>query len=452
VRAPSLALILLLALGGAARAEASDSDAARAQLDASEARAAEAQAELARLNRETEALAAELAELRQTLVRRAAALRDQEDAIETATVQLAGLRAQAAQRSARLLDRREDIAAVLVRLTRLSRRPPLTTLAAPAPLLNSLRGAGAMRAMVDPLQTEADALSTELRELAALTNEVEARRQTLETQRNELLQSRREMLALVDKRKVAHLALSRNRAATDRELQKSLAEARSLRALLDRLLAEEARKREAARLATETARLAEQGRQAAVAARRTAAVTAALREVEADRAAAEAERARVAAEAATVPHPETRLAALPGVTTALPFSATQGHLRMPATGRVVGQFGSRNRFGQHAKGIRLATAAGATVVAPHDAEVVFAGPFRGYGQLLILSQGEGYHILLAGMSRLYAVAGQPVLAGEPVGEMGPDGSDTTLYVELRRQGEPINPLSWLIADKGKVSG
>jgi septal ring factor EnvC (AmiA/AmiB activator) len=83
---------------------------------------------------------------------------------------------------------------------------------------------------------------------------------------------------------------------------------------------------------------------------------------------------------------------------------------------------------------------------------VFAGPFRGYGLLLILSQGEGYHILLAGMSRLYAVTGQPVLAGEPVGEMGPEGSDTTLYVELRRQGEPINPLSWITADKGKVSG
>jgi septal ring factor EnvC (AmiA/AmiB activator) len=84
---------------------------------------------------------------------------------------------------------------------------------------------------------------------------------------------------------------------------------------------------------------------------------------------------------------------------------------------------------------------------------VFAGPFRDYGLLLILAHGDGYHTLLAGMSRLHGAVGQQVLAGEPVGEMGDAGAGPPmLYVELRRGGEPINPTPWLAAGKGKVSG
>ena len=85
--------------------------------------------------------------------------------------------------------------------------------------------------------------------------------------------------------------------------------------------------------------------------------------------------------------------------------------------------------------------------------MVFSGEFRDYGLLLIISLGEEYHLLLSGMSRVYGIVGQHVLAGEPLGEMGPiDGAAPTLYVELRRGGKPINPLPWMAAAKGKVSG
>jgi|TARA_B100000315_G_scaffold253997_1_gene294052 septal ring factor EnvC (AmiA/AmiB activator) len=137
---------------------------------------------------------------------------------------------------------------------------------------------------------------------------------------------------------------------------------------------------------------------------------------------------------------------------ALRFSQVEGRLPLPARGRLVGHFGEKEAVGT-VKGVTIATLPFAQVVAPHDGKVVYSGPFRSYGQLLIISHGEGYHTLIAGMSRIDSVVGQWLLAGEPVGRMGRrDGGKTNLYVELRRNGEPINPLPWLAASERKVSG
>ncbi len=84
---------------------------------------------------------------------------------------------------------------------------------------------------------------------------------------------------------------------------------------------------------------------------------------------------------------------------------------------------------------------------------MFAGPFRGYGQLLIIAHGEGYHTLLAGIDRVDGAVGQLLLAGEPVGQMGASpGRKPELYVELRHDGDPIDPTPWLAATETKVSG
>jgi septal ring factor EnvC (AmiA/AmiB activator) len=129
-------------------------------------------------------------------------------------------------------------------------------------------------------------------------------------------------------------------------------------------------------------------------------------------------------------------------------------LPFPVVGRLVGLYGQPTKTGLTRKGITIETGAEATVIAPYDGHVVFAGKFRGYGQLLIIEHSEGYHTLLADLERVDCVIGQWVTAGEPVGAMGrPDGGDKpALYVELRRNGQPINPLPWLAASKNKVSG
>ena len=82
------------------------------------------------------------------------------------------------------------------------------------------------------------------------------------------------------------------------------------------------------------------------------------------------------------------------------------------------EFGDKDAIGGVERGMSVGTRANAQVTSPCDGWVVFAGPFRSYGQLLIINAGGGYHILLAGMDRITAQLGQFVLTGEPVGVMG----------------------------------
>ncbi|MDF3075452.1 MAG: hypothetical protein K0S54_3119 [Alphaproteobacteria bacterium] len=135
---------------------------------------------------------------------------------------------------------------------------------------------------------------------------------------------------------------------------------------------------------------------------------------------------------------------------AMTFTAAKGKLPLPARGTIAKRF-NESETGPFARGIVVETRQRAAVVAPHDGQVVYAGEFRGYGLVLILEHGEGYHFLLAGLSRIDCAAGQWVLAGEPVGVMGSAGAESQrLYIELRRQGHPMDPLSWLVPDKDKV--
>ncbi|MGE4220708.1 MAG: murein hydrolase activator EnvC, partial [Alphaproteobacteria bacterium] len=128
-----------------------------------------------------------------------------------------------------------------------------------------------------------------------------------------------------------------------------------------------------------------------------------------------------------------------------------GTVTMPVQGRMTERYGQATGFGGTSKGLSFSTRESAQVVAPYDGRVMFAGPFRGYGQILIIEHRGGYHTLLAGLQRVDGQVGQWVLAGEPVGVMGSEGTPT-LYVELRRNGQPINPLPWFAADTNKVRG
>ncbi|WP_287095875.1 peptidoglycan DD-metalloendopeptidase family protein, partial [Mesorhizobium sp.] len=155
---------------------------------------------------------------------------------------------------------------------------------------------------------------------------------------------------------------------------------------------------------------------------------------------------------------QTELAALPvpeanRLTAAAPFSALQGQIALPVTGKIKRRFGASDGNGAVMLGDMVATQSGAIVTAPADGNVLYAGPFRSYGQLLILNAGDGYHVVLAGMSRISVASGQSVLAGEPVGAMGEarvastsaskNGNATPeLYVEFRKDGKPVDPTPW----------
>lgn len=153
---------------------------------------------------------------------------------------------------------------------------------------------------------------------------------------------------------------------------------------------------------------------------------------------------------------------------AVAFQLAKGKLPLPAQGRRVLSFGDKTQYGATSKGLVLETRFGAQVVAPCDGWIVFAGEFRSYGQLLIINATGGYHVLLAGMSAIDVEPGQFVLAAEPVGTMSGAprtaqqqagraspaaatgaASSPVLYVEFRKDSQPIDPDPWWVGAKGK---
>jgi septal ring factor EnvC (AmiA/AmiB activator) len=148
---------------------------------------------------------------------------------------------------------------------------------------------------------------------------------------------------------------------------------------------------------------------------------------------------------------------------AIAFASAKGMLALPVNGVKIRNFGGSDGVGGVEKGMSLAARAGAQVTTPCDGWVVYSGPFRSYGQLLILNAGGGYHVLIAGMERISVNIGQFVLTGEPIAVMGStsrvasvlaaNASQPVLYIEFRKDGTPIDPGPWWAANEGeKVRG
>lgn len=360
------------------------------------------------LERKAQELRHQVANLRRGLIDAAASAQRQEEAVSSLERRLAGLRAEEDAKSADLARRRAELAATLGALQRLSLQPPETLIASPGSGIDTLRSSLLLSAVVPSLEAQARTLRRDLTALAALRGEITSRRAELAAADGVLAKERRALDRLL-KRKAGLQA--RAEAESTREgdrLTRMAEEADSLRALIVRL------------------------------------------EVE-----------RQAREQAPPPAPAPGVLALTPpaplelrpVPPAQPFSATRGTLALPARGRIIRRFGERGEYDLPAKGITIATRPWAQVIAPYDGRVAFAGPFRGYGQLLIIEHGEGYHTLVAGLSRIDGEVGQWLLAGEPIGQMGDgEGGRPSLYVEFRRNGEPINPLPWLAASETEVSG
>ncbi|WP_338467339.1 peptidoglycan DD-metalloendopeptidase family protein [Novosphingobium sp. ZN18A2] len=109
---------------------------------------------------------------------------------------------------------------------------------------------------------------------------------------------------------------------------------------------------------------------------------------------------------------------------------------MPVAGRLVSGFGTPGPGGP-AQGITLAPQGGAQVVSPAAGRVAFAGPYRGFGRIVIIEHPGGWTSLVTGLGRVVAQTGDAVVQGAPLGNALPGGNVT---VELRKDGEPVNPV------------
>jgi murein hydrolase activator len=116
---------------------------------------------------------------------------------------------------------------------------------------------------------------------------------------------------------------------------------------------------------------------------------------------------------------------------------------MPAQGRLVAGFGESPQGLPRSRGIALAVRQGAQVVAPSAGRIAFAGPYRGYGSIVIVEHAGGWTSLVTGLAQLDTRLGERVVAGSPLGIAG--AGRPVLTLELRQKGVPVNPLEYIKA-------
>jgi len=372
----------------------------------------------AALKREIEQIGVDRRKLNQALIESAATLRGVEAKVEATQARLAPLDENQRNIQKSLDGRRALIGEVLAALQRIGHRAPPALIASPEDALQAVRTAMVLGAVLPEMRHQVEALANDLTALLEVRKKIADERDQLKGEVASLAAERERMSALI---------AERQKQAAEREKA---------------LDAERARATDLAKKADSLKDLISQLEQGLDPVTR-AARDAAIRE-------------------ATQP----ALAALrdPGrLAPAVAFASLRGQIPIPVNGVKLKDYGAPDSVGGLEKGVSIATRAGAQVTSPTDGWVVYAGPFRSYGQLLILNAGGGYHILLAGMDRISVDLGQFVLTGEPVAAMGngsqiaailaTGSSQPVLYIEFRKDGTPVDPGPWWAAGEGeKVRG
>ena len=368
-----------------------------------------------KIEAEVELIRTDRARLTGALIETTARARAGETRIAEIEARLANSQASETAIRRSLESRRGVIADVLAALQRMGRRPPPAVLVRAEDMLEAIRTSMLLGAVVPELRGETEALASDLSDLVQARQSIVIEGEAL----------RKEVASLaVERERVAALVAAR---------QKTLAEAEMA------LAGERARASDLARQAVDLKELI---------ARMETDVASAMRGAEAARRADEEQKLEPRPRVASLPFKDAaRLAP------AVPFAQARGLLPLPVSGSLVKAFGAPDGFGGAEKGLSLAARPRAVVASPSDGWVAFSGPYRTYGQLLIINAGGGYYVVLAGMDRINVEVGQFVLAGEPIAVMG-DGSAKTaaaiaigatqpiLYVEFRKDGTAIDPGPW----------
>ncbi len=146
---------------------------------------------------------------------------------------------------------------------------------------------------------------------------------------------------------------------------------------------------------------------------------------------------------------EKRQAAPPKKNNLRSFDGKKGSLLVPVAGQIIHRFGDRRDSNGTYRGMVFKTRSGAAVVAPYDGEVAFTGPFRDYGNMVLIKHKNGYISLIAGLGKINTSLNQAAIRGEPIGTM-PESGSAEAYVELRDgAAKPIDPADWFANVVGK---
>lgn len=411
----------LLLLGAPVLAQTQDSpspeearrrlEADKSRLEANEKRSQELQADINKLAIERE-------NINKRLIQAGKQIQESEGKLGSIESKLGDLEAQERQLRTSLGERYGAISALLAALQRMGRNPPPVMITRREDALTMVRSAMLLSSAFPGLKDQADVLAKQLAALAGVVKSSRAESERLKAEKARHDEVRIKLAALQDEKR--------------RSSSQQQAELQGVR--------------------QEVARIA----------RNVEEMTDFLQRLDKE----------VTARVSVPPEPpqsksavlapsEERVAMLaPGpIKPNIPFDQAKGTLQLPSQGRRIISFGQKDNLGIQSKGLRIQTRYGGSVFSPCDGLVVYAGEFRTYGQLLIISPGSGYHILLAGLSQIDVQVGQSVLMGEPVGAMSSipktqaaQDSGPVLTVEFRKDQKAIDPDPWWSDASRKVQG
>ncbi len=388
-------------------------------------------ADLAKMEREVQAqnlehkklqaqatqISLELTRISKDMIASAKQIQSSEEKISRMESELETLRADLKKAEENFVVEDDNLIKTLSALQNLALKPTEALFVQPLTPVEIIRSAMLLREAVPYLQENAARIREDLEKIENQKNLVEKQVARIIRQKKILEKEHEQMKALVQRKSKIRNAVEIKSVKAKKKVEQLASQANDLRDLLNKL--EKQRQEKLRRQEEERRRLAE------------------LKAAEARRAAEETKKLEEKQRADLIKFK-------PEVINEVGenFVKAKGHLLRPARGPVVTAYGEQMSKGVTSKGIIIKTRSQAQVISPYDGTVIFAGPFRGYGNLIIIEHGQGYLSLLAGLEEVDCELGQMLLAGEPVGQM-PESGDTRLYVELRKDNHPINPLTWI---------
>ena len=388
-------------------------------------------ADLAKMEREVQAqnlehkklqaqatqISLELTRISKDMIASAKQIQNSEEKISRMESELETLRADLKKAEENFVVEDDNLIKTLSALQNLALKPTEALFVQPLTPVEIIRSAMLLREAVPYLQENAARIREDLEKIEAQKNLVEKQVARIIRQKKILEKEHEQMKALVQRKSKIRNAVEIKSVKAKKKVEQLASQANDLRDLLNKL--EKQRQEKLRRQEEERRRLAE------------------LKAAEARRAAEETKKLEEKQRADLIKFK-------PEVINEVGenFVKAKGHLLRPARGPVVTAYGEQMSKGVTSKGIIIKTRSQAQVISPYDGTVIFAGPFRGYGNLIIIEHGQGYLSLLAGLEEVDCELGQMLLAGEPVGQM-PESGDARLYIELRKDNHPVNPLTWI---------
>lgn len=402
------ALALMLEVANAQKVSSKD-------LEKVEKQVKEQNLEHQRLKEQAEQINKELKKVNQQMIKSAKMIQYREESLSKMEAELEELTTNLKTAEETFLSEDENLIKTLSALQNLALKPTESLFVQPLSPVEIIRSAMLLRETVPYLEENASRIRKDLEGIKAKKNQIEKQVERIVKQKQKLEKEHEEMKVLVQKKSKLRNVVEVKSEKAKKRVQALASQAQDLRDLLNKL--EKERQEKLRRQEEERRRLA----------------------------ALEEQRRKEALESQKREQVQTAdlIKFNPEVISEIGdnFVKAKGKLSRPARGNIVTAYGQETAKGVSSKGIIIKTRPKAQVIAPFDGSVLFAGPFRGYGNLIIIEHGKGYTSLLAGLDSIDCDVGQMLLAGEPVGLM-PEDNDAKLYMELRNKNHPINPISW----------